>query len=185
MTGLDFFPYLFSSWSDYLLDRASKIYFSVLLLLEFIWFLTFKFVYFCLSVKLHESNRIRYIKYSLMYIYLPSKRGIIVSKMSFSENLTHTGLSEMMIFWLFTKCWIWQQCCNCHQRHHKTLQSKAELTQKDILFHKPGHTWSQTNKALICKMISVFFELYNITNFGNFTCGALFLFILCWLEEVW
>ena len=45
-------------------------------------------------------------------------------------------------FWLFTKCWIWQQCCNCEQHHSKTLQSKAELTQIDILVHKPDHNLS-------------------------------------------
>ena len=39
----------------------------------------------------------------------------------------------MISVWLFTKCCIWQQCCNCQQRHPKTLQSKAELTQIDIL----------------------------------------------------
>ena len=39
---------------------------------------------------------------------------------------------------MFTKCWIWQQCCNCEQRHSKTLQSKVELIQIDILVQKPG-----------------------------------------------
>ena len=46
-------------------------------------------------------------------------------------------ISFLVSFWLFTNCWIWQQCYNCRQRHPKTLQFKAELTQKDILGHKP------------------------------------------------
>ena len=65
-------------------------------------------------------------------------------KLSFRTNL-----------WLFTKCWIWQQCCNCEQRHTKTLQSKAELTQIDILVHKPDRmvrqwwsSWEHTAKPM-------------------------------------
>ena len=46
-------------------------------------------------------------------------------------------ISFLVSFWLFTNCWIWQQCYNCRQRHPKTLQFKAELTQIDYLVHKP------------------------------------------------
>ena len=58
------------------------------------------------------------------------------------------NLSEMIIFWLFTKYWIWQQCSNCQQRHPKTLQSKAELTQIDIQVHKPGFDFHEFSQIL-------------------------------------
>ena len=55
---------------------------------------------------------------------------------------------NMIIFWLFTKYWIWQQCSNCQQRHPKTLQSKAELTQIDIQVHKPGFDFHEFSQIL-------------------------------------
>ena len=42
------------------------------------------------------------------------------------------------IFWLFIKCWIQQHCWNCVQHQLRTLQSKAELVQKDFIVLYPA-----------------------------------------------
>ena len=72
--------------------------------------------------------------------------------MTFSENLTHTGLSESRIFWLFT------------------LQSKAELTQLGIL-----STSLDTHDLIQTKpQFEKWFQSFLSTDFGNLTLEALF-----------
>ena len=61
------------------------------------------------------------------------------------------------MFWSFTKCWIWQQCWNCVQRHLQTLQSKAELTQKDFVVLYPDFVSKATLIYFEKKSWTVFF----------------------------